>query len=257
MVILMRLLSWSGLLMSLGLLLGCYPKGDVTRPVPTTLIPAPQQPATRLVVVLPGRADDLKAIGKSGMAEAIQSAWPDADVMLAGLSMGFYMQGRAPERLHDEVILPARNKHGYRQVWIAGASLGGMGSLLYDRAYPGDADGLVLLAPYLGDKTLLQEIREAGGIAHWNAGDTPVAIDGDNFQRELWRHLQGWSRNPDKARNVWMAYGDRDKLGEADALLAPLLPQGHVLVRPGGHDWSVWSPATGEILRAAEPERTR
>lgn len=232
----------------LALLAGCYPAGDASVPIPHVLVPAPAG-ATRLVIVLPGRADDLAAMQRSGMAEAVQSAWPDADVILTALSLDYYMQGRAPQRLHDEIVAPART-HGYREVWLAGASMGGMGSLLYDQAYPGEMDGLVLLAPYLGEQPLLKEIAEAGGITQWQAGP-PAAINADNFQRELWRHVQGWSREPEKARNVWLAYGDNDRLRKAMPLLIPALDPDQVLVRDGGHDWDVWSAATAEILSSA------
>ncbi|MDQ3057838.1 MAG: lysophospholipase, partial [Pseudomonadota bacterium] len=195
------------LLALLALLAGCYPAGDAGVPIPHVLVPAPAK-ATRLVVVLPGRADDLAAMQRSGMAEAVQSAWPDADVILTALSLDYYMQGRAPQRLHQEIVAPAR-KHGYREVWLAGASMGGMGTLLYDQAYPGEMDGLVLLAPYLGEQPLLKEIADSGGITQWQAGP-PAAITADNFQHELWRHVQDWSREPVKARNVWLAYGDDD-----------------------------------------------
>mgnify|MGYP006163276451 CR=1 FL=1 len=50
--------------------------------------------------------DDVQALRESGIAPAIQSAWPDADVVLTGLGFAYYMQGRAPQRLHDEVIVP-------------------------------------------------------------------------------------------------------------------------------------------------------
>ncbi|MGN6150596.1 MAG: hypothetical protein ACTHOH_01130 [Lysobacteraceae bacterium] len=63
------------LLLSL-LCAGCAstPAADATRPappIPTRLIPAPAAPPQaqrRLVVVLPGRADDLAALGRSGVA---------------------------------------------------------------------------------------------------------------------------------------------------------------------------------------------
>ena len=54
------------------------------------------------------------------------------------------------------MIAPARAR-GYAGVWLAGASMGGMGTLLYERSRPGELDGLVLLAPYLGDRGLLEE----------------------------------------------------------------------------------------------------
>lgn len=130
----MRVLSWSWLLLSLGMLLGCFPKGDPSKPIPTTLLAAPQK-AQRLVVVLPGRGDSVDGLARSGIADAVQSAWPDADVILTGLALGYYMQGQAERRLHDEVIVPAR-KRGYAEVWLVGASMGGMGALMYDRAHP-------------------------------------------------------------------------------------------------------------------------
>jgi hypothetical protein len=233
----------------LAALAGCGPLGDPAKPIPTALVPAPQK-AQRLVVVLPGRGDDLAALRRSGMVEAIQGAWPDADVLLAELAIRYYQDGRAATRLHDEVIAPARTR-GYREVWLGGASLGGMGTLLYDKFHPGDVDGMFLLAPYLGDRPILDEIVRAGGLASWEPG--PEQPMGDaTWQRELWRHLQRWQKDPARARNVWMATGDRDRLRQANAILAPALPQDQVLVRPGGHDWTVWTPATREILEAAQ-----
>lgn len=231
-------------------LAGCTVAGDPTQPIPTSFIPAPQ-PAQRLMVVLPGRSDDLGALHRSGVVEAIQHSWPDTDVVLAELSMAYYLDGMAPRRLHQQVIAPARQR-GYREIWLSGASLGGMGSLMYDQAYPGEIDGLVLLAPFLGEAGILQEITTAGGVAHWDAGP-PQAITNDNWQHELWRHVQRLSRDPERARHVWLAYGDQDKLRESMPLLAPALPPAQVLVRSGGHSWRVWSPAMREVLDAADP----
>lgn len=237
-------LCWLGL----ALLAACTVRGDPSRPIPTAFVPAPQ-PATRLFVLLPGRADDLAALRRSGAVQAIQAAWPDTDVVLAELSLPYYLDSDAPRRLHDEVIAP-RARHGYRELWVGGASLGGMGSLMYDRAYPREVDGLVLLAPYLGEPPLLEEIRGAGGLAAWRPGP-PGPPDRAQWQRELWRHLQGWAHTPQRTRDVWLAYGEDDPLRAALPLLAPLLPHDHVLVRPGGHTWRVWTPALRELLQRA------
>lgn len=233
-------------------LTGCLPPSDPSKTIPTLLVPAPQ-PAKRLVIVLPGRADGLPALRDSGMAASIQDAWPDADVLFAELTLGYYMQGRAPERLHAEVVAPARQR-GYREVWLAGASMGGMGVLLYDRLHPGEMDGLVLLAPYLGDRKLLREIGDAGGIARWDAG-LPQAVNDDTWQREIWRHIQSVSRDPAQSKRYWLAYGDSDRLRDAMPLLAPALQPDQVLVRDGGHTWTVWSPAIGDVLKQAEAKR--
>ena len=128
-------------------------------------LPALSQAAPkRLVVVLPGRADDLASLRRSGVADAIRRAWPDADVVFAELRLGDYKHGDAPERLHRDVILPARHE-GYREIWLAGASLGGMGTLMYDRLHPGQTTGLILLAPYLGEGAAPDSVAAAGGLS--------------------------------------------------------------------------------------------
>lgn len=235
----------------LGLLLaGCTAGGDITKPIPTAFMPAPRL-AHRLVVMLPGRGDDLQSLGESGIARLIQQAWPDADVMLTGLTMPYYLQGQAPRRLHDEVIEPAR-RPGYRQVWLFGISLGGMGALLYDRDYPGQVDGLLLISPYLGDRPIYREIRDAGGLAKWNPGP-PQAMTPATFQHELWRHLQQWSKDPARVRSVWVAYGESERFRPAIELMSPQLPPGHVVMLPGHHNWKLWAPAARALLQRATP----
>lgn len=251
----MRRWSIPFLLLHVGLLAGCYPRVDLREPLPSHVIRAPVQPASRLVVVLPGRGDDLAALGRAKITEAVQSTWPDADVVLSGLALNVYMEGRAPQRLHDEIIVPARGQRRYRETWLIGASLGGIGAVMYDRAYPRDVDGLVLLAPYLGEAPLLNEIAAAGGVAQWQPGPVPAVVDKDNFQREAWRHIQSWRETPGRTRNVWVGHGDADYLRAAIPLLAPALPDGHVHVRKGGHAWSVWTPLAGEMLRQAGPTK--
>jgi hypothetical protein len=229
------------------LLAACTARGDPARPIPTAFLASPQ-PATRVFVILPGRSDDLGRLRRSGAAEAIQSTWPDTDVVFAELTLDYYLKSDAPRRLHDEVIAPLRAR-GYREVWLAGASLGGLGSLVYDRTYPQDIDGLVLLAPYLGDAPIIEEITAQGGVASWRP-PSPESPSPQNWQRDLWRHVQVWSRDPTRTRNVWLAYGKEDRLRIAQPLLEPFLASDHVLVRPGGHSWDVWAPVLREILQA-------
>ena len=230
-------------------LVGCAAGGDISKPVPTTFIAAPL-PANRLVVILPGRGDSLQGLTDTGIAGVIQQSWPEADVLLTGLTMPFYRQGRAVQRLHDEVIEPARRK-GYQQVWLAGISLGGMGTLLYDSEYPDQIDGLLLLSPYLGEDAVLQQIRQAGGIAAWQAGP-PQAIGPDTFQHELWRSLQAWSQRPQRTGSSWIAYGADEPFRQPIELMTPLLPADHVIMLPGKHDWKLWKPAMRALLERTE-----
>ncbi len=242
------------LLACLLILVGCAAGGDVTKPVPTTFIAAPQ-PAHRLVVMLPGRGDSLQGLADTGIAGIIQQAWPDADVLLTGLTMPFYQQGRAVQRLHDEVIEPARGK-GYQQVWLAGISLGGMGTLLYDSEYPDQIDGLLLLSPYLGEDAIQQQIRQAGGLAAWQAGPTQT-MGPDTFQHELWRSLQSWSRRPQRTGSTWIAYGADEPFRQTIELMTPLLPADHVIMLPGKHNWTLWKPAMRALLERTGSEGSK
>lgn len=250
----MRLLRWSVVLLAASALLACVSqRSDPSRPVPTALLPS-KQGSHRLVVVLPGRRDRLESLRRSGVGEAIQRAWPDADVLFAELSMPYYLDRSAAQRLHDEVLMPARRR-AYTEIWLVGASLGGMGGILYDRTYPGQVDGMVLLAPYTGERGVHDEIRAAGGLRAWKPASRPDDNVADAWQRELWAHLKTWAEEPERTRNVWLAYGDNDYLREGMPLVAGLLPPEHVRVVPGKHAWSTWTPATEAIFHAIDAER--
>ncbi|MEO5626284.1 MAG: alpha/beta hydrolase [Dokdonella sp.] len=254
----MSLILRSRVLLLLGVtvcITACAAGGDVTRPIPTAFIAAPQ-PAHRLVVMLPGRGDDLASMERRQVAQTIQSAWPDADVVLTGLTMPFYKEGHAARRLHDEIVAPARARND-RPVWIAGISLGGMGAVLYEHDYPDQVDGVLLLSPYLGEKAIHDEIRAAGGLAQWNPGPAQV-LGPDTFQHELWRTLKGWSSDPARARSVWLAYGDREPFRVPIELMSGQLLVEHVLMLPGQHDWALWNPALHALLdRAKKADETK
>lgn len=230
------------------LISGCAAGGDVRKPIPTEFFAA-IEPAHRLVVMLPGRGDDLASLKRRGMAETIQAAWPDADVILTGLTMPFYRQGKAAHRLHDEVIEP-QQRAGNRDLWIVGISLGGMGAILYEREYPDEADGLMLLSPYLGEKAIHNEIRASGGLSGWDAGALQ-ASNADTFQHELWRTAKTWRDAPARASVVWLAYGTNERFRKPIELMSPALPADHVLMLPGGHDWTLWTTALRQLLDRA------
>ncbi|MEO5561289.1 MAG: alpha/beta hydrolase-fold protein [Dokdonella sp.] len=231
------------------LMTACAAGGDVTRPIPTAFIAAPQ-PAHRLVVMLPGRGDDLASMQRRQVAQTVQSAWPDADVVLTGLTMPFYKEGHAARRLHDEIIAPARARSDY-PIWIAGISLGGMGAVLYEHDYPDQVAGMLLLSPYLGENAIHDEIRAAGGLAQWNSGPAQ-ALGPDTFQHELWRTLKGWSSDPARVRSVCLAYGDSEPFRVPIELVSGELSTDHVLMLAGKHDWTLWTPALSALLERAK-----
>jgi hypothetical protein len=217
--------------------------------IPTETVAAKSAAApTRMVVVLPGRGDNLDGLRSTGIAKAIQDGMPDAEVVLVELTMPYYIEGRSVQRLHEEVVVPAR-KRGIRDIYLVGASMGGMGTLLYEREYPGQMKAIVLMAPYMGDGKIIGEIKAAGGLAQWRPGPVPAKVDGDNVAREEWRLAQSWLANAGRARDVWLICGDQDSFYPAALMIAPLLPAQNTLSRAGGHAWRVWTPAAAEVFK--------
>jgi pimeloyl-ACP methyl ester carboxylesterase len=238
-------------LLSLVGLGGCFSFPTPTDPIPVREVPAAAGSHDRLVVVMPGRGDDLATLEKSGIAAAVQQSLPDADVLLVEATLGYYMDGKLVQRMHEQVIKPARER-GYREIWIAGASMGGMGVLLYEHAYPNELEGLVLMAPYMGSGSLQREIRKAGGLAAWDPGPKPAALNRDNVMREEWRVVKSWLTDTQRAQRVWLICGQEDRLRAAAEIVATALPADHVLRPEGGHKWTVWSPAATEAFAKAQ-----
>ena len=217
---------------------GCFAIGDSQLPIASETLAAPLASAQRtLVIVLPGFGDDARKMKDRGVAQAIQDGWPEADVLLASATFAYYRDGKLVPRLHDEIVAPAL-RAGYRRVWLAGASMGGMGVLLYERDHPGTLTGVVLFAPFLGGNGLLEEIRAAGGARHWDPGSLPGEMNGENYQRQVWKMVKGWADQPDLARRVWLVCGTDDRLMGGVRLLAAALPENHFMEIPGGHTWS-------------------
>jgi len=229
-------------------LAGCFTIGDSKVPIGTVSVSAPRPSAERtLVIVLPGLGDDAQDMKDHGLAEVIHESWPEADVLLTSATFAYYRDGRLVPRLHEEIVEPAL-RGGTRRIWLAGASLGGMGALLYEREHPGELTGIVLFAPFLGNNELLDEIRAAGGPRKWEPGPLPDEMNGDNYQRQVWRMVKGWVDRPELARRVWLAAGTSDHLINDVRLLEPELPAAHCLELSGGHTWSLWIRGAKEVF---------
>ena len=221
-------------------LAGCFTIGDAQKPIAFETIVAPAPAGARTaIIVLPGFGSDAPEMKERGVAKAIQEVWPEADVILASATFDYYRKGRLVERLHEEIVGPTL-KAGYQRVWLAGASLGGMGALLYEQQHPGTVTGIVLFAPFVGDRSLLREISEAGGPRAWQPGDLPAEVNADNYQRQVWKMVKGWAEEPQRVRRVWLACGVEDRLMSGARLLASALPEDRFIELPGGHTWAAW-----------------
>lgn len=212
---------------------------------------------TRMVVVLPGVGDTLSRMRHSGIVEAVQKNMPDADVALVELTLPYYIKTPAANRLHDEIVKAARER-GYEEIYLAGASMGGMGALMYENQHPKEIDGLILMAPFMGNAALLAEINAAGGLAKWEPGPAPAVLNANTGPRENWRVVRSWAVDPGRAQHVWLICGQADRFHPAAELIASQLPKQNFITLEGGHGWKVWSEGASEafaaIGKAPKPE---
>lgn len=225
----------------------CVVIGDEHKPIGTLLVPAPAGgPADEVMIVLPGIGADAQSMHARGIAAAVHAGWPEVDVLLTDATFAYYVHQVLVPRLHAEVVEPARKR--YRKVWLAGASIGGMGALLYEREHPRYVAGLVLFAPWLGNGDTIDEIRDAGSVHQWDPGPEPDAVDSDNFDREAWRIVKSWTLRPDAPQRIWMVCGKDDRLAATVRLVAAALPPTHYLEVDGGHTWETWQISAAPIM---------
>lgn len=210
-------------------------------PVPMRAVdyPAAKPPAKCLVVFLPGMGDDADDFSKHGMVQEVQRRSLSIDVVAANATFGYYTRGIFPERLAADVMAP-RNTGKYQQVWLIGNSMGGFGALFYSRQHTPDITGVLALSPFLGVDDLIDEIYAAGGLSKWKAPAKVDKMDEGNYQRELWRWLQAVTSGKEPSPQLYLGFGDNDKLRRADELLAEHVPQDHLYRDPGAHEWDSW-----------------
>lgn len=188
-------------------------------------------PASRLIL-LPGAYQTLEALGTQGFAEQLSRRELPIELECVDVEMAHLNDRRVLIDLHERVVEPARLA-GCPQIWLTGISLGGFIALQYAAAYPGSIDGLCLLAPYLGNRMLLQEIAAAPGLAAWQPGEITEQDD----ERRIWRYLQ---QTAGSAPSIFLGFGGDDRFAQGHRLLAAVLPPSSVKSIAGGHDWPVW-----------------
>lgn len=220
-------------LISLLCLASCVPASTI--PIATVNFERADSARQRtLVVFLPGRGAGVRSFQAEGLVGALHRKSPEADIVGVEAHMGYYLDQTFTKRLKEDVIDPAR-KLGYREIWLVGISLGGLGAILYDTTFPGDVTGLCLLAPYLGEEAVLEEIRHAGGLARWQ----PDAGVNDQ-KRDIWLRLRSYAAQEKSSGRVFLGFGTSDRFAATNRFFGNLLPAEQVMTVEGGHDWSTW-----------------
>lgn len=221
------------------LLSGCAGMLPAPTPMKSIDYAATTQPAKCLFVLLPGAGDNADTFEAKGFVESLRSRGLSIDVRATDATIGYYMRGTMLERFSTDVIAPTKSR-GYQETWLVGPSMGGFGSLFYSRAHTSEITGVLSIAPFLGDRSLIEEIANAGGLDQWQAPPRVDSMDRSNYQREMWRWFQAVSRGQEPAPLIFLGYGSDDSLGAAAQLLTAKLPASRVFVTNGGHEWPAW-----------------
>ncbi|MDP2877407.1 MAG: alpha/beta hydrolase [Holophaga sp.] len=219
-------------LLMLQLLVGCAPPKV---PIPTLRYPTETAKRQRnLLVLVRGLGADNAVFEKKGIIQEIRNRNLPFDVIAPDVHYGYYKSRTFEKRFKEDIIDPARQQ-GYEQIWLAGFSMGGLGSLLYVRSHPNDIDGILLTSPFLGWRAIQREIRRAGGVAAWQQ----TSDDPKDWQRLLWTWIK--THDPATVPPIWLGHGENDILAAGGPpLLATTLPPERVFTVPGNHTVSTF-----------------
>jgi pimeloyl-ACP methyl ester carboxylesterase len=182
------------------------------------------------MIWLPGAYHSAQDFVNEGFARAVAQRRIALDLRFVDLEMQHLDDRDAFRRLRSEIVLPARDSGA--AVWLAGISLGGMVALDYASAHAGELDGLCLLAPYLGNRMLINEIAAASGLSGWEPGEFAES----DTERKIWRYIKARV----DSRPLFLGYGKSDRFSAAHDMLAAALPADSVEVAAGGHQWDTW-----------------
>jgi hypothetical protein len=208
------------------------------------------RPAKTLIVMLPGAYSAPEQFDHEGFVAAVRREGIAADILLADAHVGYFDNHSIVERLSEDVLLPSR-AYGYARIWLVGISNGGAAAILTTERIERVADGIVLLAPYLGGRQIADEIRAGGGLRQWQPR-TPV--DRGNGDQVMWRWLKehvAFAGPPE----LFLGYGRSDPYGALHRALGAAMPDSHVVVMDGGHDWPTWRRLWDRIVPSLPLER--
>lgn len=228
-------------LMAVGLCLtnGCFPRAAI--PIPVLEYGRMDASENKnLLIFLRGMGGSPKDFDKHGLIQAIRSRRLPFDVSVPDAHFGYYKSRTLEERLKKDLIQPARQK-GYQQIWLAGFSMGGLGSLFYLKRYKKDVDGVILVSPFMGWENILNEIEISGGIEDWEP-----KRNSDNWQQLIWGWVKSYADTSDLYPPIYLGYGTQDGMtGKGPALLSAALQDDRVFNIKGRHDYktfiSIWN----------------
>lgn len=224
-----------------GFLLGCV--GSTKVPVETLWYESKPDLKPNLIIYLRGMGgatncflNPHQCFEEKGFVSVIRERNLPFDMVSPNLHYGYYRDRSFVKRLKEDVINPAKAK-GYEKIWIVGVSMGALGSIFYIKDHPGDIDGVVALAPFLGDDEILDEIIENGGLRNWDSGEYDKVKE---WQRDIWRFLKDYEHDNPEQAPIYLGIGNKDLYIKGQKLLAEYLQPERVLEIEGKHRYATF-----------------
>jgi pimeloyl-ACP methyl ester carboxylesterase len=200
-----------------------------------------------LVVFMPGRGDADADFDKEKFVSLVRARDLSVDMVAANATIGYYANGIVSDRVEQDVVAPL-DPAKYEKVWMIGISMGGVGTLMYSYEHPTRLKGVLLMAPFLGDDDVANDVKAAGGLDKWTA-PAPATLTEDNYQRQVWGYLQRTVGKKEPGPDVYLAYGNKDnRVGHNAAILAASMPADRLFTTDGGHDWGPWRNLLDQFL---------
>lgn len=187
-----------------------------------------------LLVLLPGLGDTDKKFSKEGIIDLLGNTTAETDVVTVNAHYKYYESRTLIDRLLEDVIYPAR-RQGYRNIRVAGVSLGGFGALLLLKYRPEEVDAVGLIAPYLGEKEYYEY------LLHENAQEPEI-----EYKQNLWPWLT--RLDSESTNRIYIGYGEEDEFAVPGALLSERLPEGNGIAIKGGHNWSTFGRIFQQLI---------
>ena len=173
---------------------------------------------------------------EKGFTASVKDRHLPYDMVAPNMHYGYYKDRSFVNRLKEDIIIPAQAK-GYKNIWLAGVSMGGLGSIFYLKEHPKDIKGIVILGPYLGGDDIIDELDEAGGLHKWHPGDYDPD---DQWQADIWAFLKKYPHNSQEAPPIFLGLAEQDLYIKGQEILANYLPQGRVIKIKGKHRFSTF-----------------
>ena len=191
-----------------------------------------EKKSDKLIIFIPGVYDSVDKFKKEFFFSDAREAGIKADIVAININAGHLAEKVMIPRIRKDIFRLIRND-GYKNIWIVGVSIGGLSSLVYLHHHEKDLCGVVVLAPYLADDRLIEEVRKFGGIKKWVPAAEKIKDSIDDQINSLWR----WLTTKNDFSNIYLGYGKQDRYLVGSHLLETFLEPSHVISLDGEHDW--------------------